>query len=181
MKIRLTLKMDEVSVSLLNIQDRFNVLSCSRAYPQTRHDKNSQFVSIYLDVEPKPISYLDKATKFLKLNTDRTAEVSICDGGLLPFIYKSIGCECFEVVHIGYDYILIVDECGKVCEPSKILNPAATFLYSGKSFDYIAGDVLVAKTASVNGERDIVGLSNDEIGAISMVLKSQHLIKGFKQ
>ena len=181
MKIRITAKPNEIELMEGALKQIGKITYMSHPYAQTRKSKYNENVAVYIDFELVPVSELDNATKFLKLNVDRTAEVLICDGGLLPFIYKSIGCECFEIVHIGYDYILIVDENGKICEPAKILNSSATSLYPGKLFDYIAGDVLIAKIAMVNGERDIVGLSNDEIAAISMILKAQHFIKGFRQ
>ena len=123
---------------------------------------------------------LSHSNKFLKLNIDRTAEIVSCDGELLPFIYKTINCECFESVTISGHYILIVDECGKICEPVKLHNILATAIYPGSLFDYIAGDALVAKIASVNGKLDIVGLSDDEIAVFLAVLKSQKKLRGVK-
>ena len=123
---------------------------------------------------------MNNSNKFLKLNINRTAEIVTCDGELLPFIYKTINCECFETVSIAGHYILIVDECGKICEPAKLHNILATAIYPGSLFDYIAGDALVAKVANVDGERDIVGLSDDEIAVFLSVFKAQKLLRGVK-
>lgn len=123
---------------------------------------------------------MSNSNKFIKLNINRTAEIVTCDGKLLPFIYKTINCECFESAPIADHYILIVDESGKICEPAKLHNILATSVYNGRLFDYIAGDALVAKISNVNGERDIVGLSDDEIAVFLSVFKAQKLLRGVK-
>ena len=123
---------------------------------------------------------MSNSNKFLKLNINRIVEIVTCDGELLPFIYKTINCECFETASIAGHYILIVDKNGKICAPARLHNILATAIYPGSLFDYIAGDALVAKIETIDGERDIVGLSDDEIAVFLSVFKAQKLLRGVK-
>lgn len=180
MKIRITAKPNEIELMEVALKQIGKITYMSHPYAQTRKSKINENVAIYIDFELAPAKEQEHSNKFLKLGINRTAEVLYCDGGLLPFIYSSIGCDCFEVVYIGNDYIMIVDESGKICNSPMLINNSATSIYPGKLFDYIAGDVLVGKVAIVNGERDIVGLSNDDIASFVTILKAQHFIKGVK-
>ncbi len=75
-------------------------------------------------------------------------------------VYELIGCDCIETVRIiCSDIIMMVDESGKIKNPSKSFNPRASIFYDGYRYgDYIAGDVLIGKEIfTVNGP-DIGGI-----------------------
>ena len=53
MKIRITSKKDEVEKVVQVLEQSFEIISRSAPYPQTRYDKNSQLVAVYIECEIK--------------------------------------------------------------------------------------------------------------------------------
>ena len=79
-------------------------------------------------------------------------------------VHTFIDCEYFELVSIREKFYFVVDELGKVRENPKPVNPKASLFYPGMLYgDMIVGDVLIGKHGYVDGEADIVGLSEDEL------------------
>ena len=79
-------------------------------------------------------------------------------------VHRLINCIYYELVHLPGDIYLVVDELGKVCEKPKDVNVLASMLYPGTPHgDPIVGDVLIGKLGYVNGESDMVGLSDFEL------------------
>ena len=89
-----------------------------------------------------------------------TGEIKILDlpgTSILDDFYKLIGCDSIEIVRVvGGQYLMVVDDEGKVSKPPKDLNIRASCGYPGFPTECIVGDVLVGK---FNGVDDIVGLS----------------------
>ena len=86
---------------------------------------------------------------------------------LLDDFYKFIGCDSIEIVRVvGGRYLMVVDDEGKVCKPSKDMNFRASCGYLGFPAEYIAGDVLIGK---FNGIDDIVGLSSAEAKVLQSI------------
>ena len=81
-----------------------------------------------------------------------------------------IGCEWIEVVHpIGYDCVLVIDEEGRR-KPNRI-NPIASFLYGiERHGEPIVGTCLLMKEGIVNGEPDLVGLTDEKATNIKSIL-----------
>lgn len=79
---------------------------------------------------------------------------------LLDGFCEALDCDCIETVHLVGGYLMIIDESGKLKD--KPLNPIASILYSRQSSDWIAGDALLARIGSRNGETDIVPLGTHE-------------------
>lgn len=88
-------------------------------------------------------------------------EVKIDSEHPLDGFYETLDCDCIETVHLSRGYIMIIDESGKLKD--KPMNPIASILYSRQSpDDWIAGDALLARIGSRNGETDIVSLGTNE-------------------
>lgn len=88
-------------------------------------------------------------------------------------VYKLLDCTCWEGVTLGSGLYMLFDENGKLTEPAKELNRLATMIYPGGSIDPIVGDVLLSKIGkNVNGESDLVSLSDVELTSLQVALKS---------
>ena len=93
----------------------------------------------------------------------------------LEEIHNLLECRHIEVVHMKdfplSNIVMIIDEEGKCKEHS--VNPIASVLY-GAEGDYIAGEALLVKVDTVNGETDIVPMTEREAdtvaGFVSMLL-----------
>lgn len=92
-----------------------------------------------------------------------------CDADhLLASMKKYMKCDMVECAYRQVSYlpvgvrtlVFIVDECGKICEPSKPLNIRATLLYANP-LDFLVGDVVIGSIGFRDGETDIVQLDAD--------------------
>ena len=97
--------------------------------------------------------------------------VEVDSENLLEGFYKALDCECIETVHLAGGYLMVIDESSKL--EQKAFNPVASLLYNREPFDYIAGDALLARVGSRNGETDIVPLKDSET---DMTLHSARII-----
>ena len=111
------------------------------------------------------------------------------------FVHETISCEYYELVSIGRNNYMVVDELGKVLEDPKPVNVRASTLYLGTpEGDPIVGDVLIGTMGTINGEPDLIGLESIELerlldyfaGITYMVVIHMydtyfHCIKLFKQ
>lgn len=97
---------------------------------------------------------------------------------------KFIQCDWIEAVYVeieNQNYILIVDEEGLYKEDNKINIPASVW-YSAMDWNYlIVGNVLIGKQGFVNGEPDIVGLSEEDFRLLkkqeNYFIENMHLLK----
>ena len=79
-------------------------------------------------------------------------------------VYSLIDCSTYELVHLPGDFYLVVDELGKCYETPKPVNLKASMLYPGTPYgDPIVGDVIIGRLGLVNGESDMIGLSEYDI------------------
>lgn len=82
-------------------------------------------------------------------------------------IHSLISSEIYELVSFGDDchsFYFIVDELGKVRNFPKAINLKATSIFPGSKYgDYIVGDVVIGKHGYINGEPDVIGLSQEDI------------------
>ena len=79
-------------------------------------------------------------------------------------IHELIGCEYYELVSFKDDFYFAVDELGKCYKQPKPKNVKASLFYPGMlAGDFIVGDVIICKHGYVNGESDMVGLTEDEL------------------
>ena len=99
-----------------------------------------------------------------------TGEVKILNltgTSLLDNFYQLIGCDSIEIVQVvGGEYLMVIDEEGKVCNPPKDVNIRASCGYSDFPIDHIVCDVLIGK---FNGADDIVGLSSAEASELQRI------------
>jgi len=65
-------------------------------------------------------------------------------------------------IYMPYQFCLLVDEEGKL--KGKSINPVTSDWYS--KYDPLAGTVVVMKDGYVDGERDIVGLTEEECNQV---------------
>lgn len=87
---------------------------------------------------------------------------------LLSSMRKHMNCECVECAYRRVSYlpvgvhtlVFVVDECGKISDPSKPINVRATLLYANP-LDYLVGDVVIGSIGTRYGETDIVPLHAD--------------------
>ena len=105
-----------------------------------------------------------KTEKFLFVPVDGPMEIHEIpsddfDARFLDAARELVDCKWLEFVYCG-EYVLLVDELGKVMDPVKPENPRASLLYPGTDFgDPIAGNCLIGTRGFRDGEPDIVGLS----------------------
>ena len=102
---------------------------------------------------------------YLHLKVDGSFQrVDIANPDFNDEVHRLVNCKWYELVHLPGDYYLVVDELGRVCEKPKDVNVLASMLYPGTPHgDPIVGDVLIGKLGYVNGESDMVGLSEEEL------------------
>ena len=76
-----------------------------------------------------------------------------------------ISAQSLEVVHChtNYRHLMLIDECGKICDPPKEVNFRASALYGGFPNDLIVGDVILGKEGYTPEGVDIVGFNDDEV------------------
>lgn len=100
---------------------------------------------------------------YIRLRCDKVPDtVKVDSEHLLDGFYRALDCECIETVHLAGGYLMIIDESGKLKQ--KRSNPMANKLYSlRETVDWIAGDALLARIGSRNGESDIVPLKDAEM------------------
>ena len=92
-------------------------------------------------------------------------------------VHKLIDCSIYELVHVPGDFYLVVDEYGKIYEQPKPVNIKASMLYPGTPHgDPIVGDVLIGRLGTVNGEPDMVGLTEEEFGLLERFFSTIDLI-----
>ena len=105
--------------------------------------------------------------KFLLVRADNTCSIlEIEQSELFDIIRPIIDCDWIETVHIG-SIILMVDELGKLHPIPKPINPGCSMIYPGTPYgDPIVGDVVIGEFGTVDGESDIVGLSDRKIEVI---------------
>lgn len=79
-------------------------------------------------------------------------------------VHELVSCSIYELVRVPGGFTLVVDENGKIYEEPKPVNYKASMLYPGTPHgDAIVGDVLIGRIDLVNGEPDMVGLSEIEL------------------
>lgn len=106
--------------------------------------------------------------KFLYIPVEGPMEIHEIPIDEVPQVFfdrvrELVGCKWLEFVHCG-EYILLVDELGKIIDPPKPVNPRASLLYPGTDFgDPIVGNCLIGAHGFRDGESDIVGLSPAQI------------------
>lgn len=111
-------------------------------------------------------------TYVLKINTLSAIEkIELPEDHDYKWYSKQIGCEWIEIVRpVGYNYVLIVDEEGRL-KPNRI-NPIASMMYgTPKHGEPIVGTCLLMKEGIVDGEPDLVGLTEEEITTVMPVLE----------
>ena len=80
-------------------------------------------------------------------------------------VHAWIDCDCYEHVriHANLSCSFLVDECGKLKDPTKPINYRASVFYPGAAFgDPLVGDVFVCDIGLVDGESDFVPLSDEK-------------------
>ena len=84
---------------------------------------------------------------------------------------KQIGCEWIEIVRPrGYQYVLVIDEEGKLKENK--VNPIASVMYGILEHgEPIVGTALLMKEDFIDGELDLVGLSEEESDLVMSRIK----------
>lgn len=109
--------------------------------------------------------------KFLLVRTDSTCEIlEIEQSKLFDTIKPLMKCTWIETVHLG-SIILMVDELGKLYDTPKPINPGCSLIYPDTPHgDPIVGDVVIGEFGYVDGEPDIVGLSDKRIEVIIDVM-----------
>lgn len=90
-------------------------------------------------------------------------------------VHKLIDCSIYELVHVPGGFYLVVDENGKILDVPKPVNIMASMLYPGTPHgDPIVGDVLIGRLGTVNGEPDMVGLSEVELKMLEKYFEKIH-------
>lgn len=110
---------------------------------------------------------------YLKINYDKSKPTfEVIDlpeesKGFLEACYKSIGCECIEVVPSRFmGLYLIIDESGKLKDGwSDRINPVASKLF-GVWCDNIVGDAILAKASG----SDLVPLNPSDVERVTLWL-----------
>lgn len=104
----------------------------------------------------------------IRLDTDieRSMEVIQAEPGrLLDFCYRTIGCDCIEVVHpkrLPYPYVMIVDESGAL--KGLPVNPLGSVLYETDKHGWpIVGTAVLMKEAMTIEGPDIVFLDENDV------------------
>ena len=89
-------------------------------------------------------------------------------------LYPVIGCSCVELVHTRIGRVVIlVDESGKVKDPSLKVNPLASKLYAGAPYgDMIHGPAVVFALRPLphNHGQDLFPLNKSELNLLSVCL-----------
>ena len=102
---------------------------------------------------------------FLFVTSD--GKVSRKEISLIEFnddVHELLNCRYYELVHLPGNFYMVVDELGKCYEEPLPVNMLASMLYPGTPHgDPIVGHVLIGKLGYVNGESDMVGLSESEL------------------
>ena len=92
-------------------------------------------------------------------------------------VHEIIKCTWYELVHLPGDFYLIVDELGKLYTTPLPINVKASMLYPGTPHgDPIVGDVIFGKLGYVDGEADILGLTEDELASFERYFETIALI-----
>ena len=92
-------------------------------------------------------------------------------------VHRLIDCSIYELVHVPGNFYLVVDENGKILDVPKPVNVLASMLYPGTPHgDPIVGDVLVGRLGTVDGEPDMVGLSEAELKMLEVYFSKIHNI-----
>lgn len=106
----------------------------------------------------------------------RFVDVNITDDHreFLDTCHDLLNCDCIENVYFGNQYIMIVDDVGKLRR--KPVNRIGTILYRN-SFDCIVGNVLIGArvTRGEYNEEDIGGLSPTTEAFFRAFLASQRV------
>lgn len=82
-------------------------------------------------------------------------DASTCEarvkGGLWNEVREEIGARCLEVIGLGQpnegtQFVMLIDDGRKICDPPKPVNVMATALYQldYRTEDYICGDAVIA-------------------------------------
>ena len=158
---------------LINISENLHALTMSLAglvierYDDASEETDplSEAVELLEKAELVVDGEIEHSETYLLLKADGTySRVNIPYPEFNDNVHTLIDCEYFEVVRIREKFYFVVDELGKVRENPKPVNPKASLFYPGMLHgDMIVGDVLIGKHGYVDGEADIVGLSEDEL------------------
>lgn len=93
-------------------------------------------------------------------------------------IKRELECEVSDAVTVTIgngEYVLIVDDEGAVGNdvPKHEVNIPAWFFYSNWDEEQVIyGNALLGKLGEVNGEKDVVGLDNDDIFEIAKAMEA---------
>ncbi len=158
---------------LIEISERLHELTMSLAtlvierYDDTSEELDPLGKAVELLTEAELIvdGEIEHSETYLLLKADGTySRVNIPYPEFNENVHKLIDCDCFELVGIRDKFYLVVDECGKLYKEPKPVNKKASLFYLGSLHgDMIVGDVLIGKHGYVDGEADIVGLSENEL------------------
>ena len=132
----------------------------------------SQVVEHLQDAELILDSLIEHSTTFLLLKANgEISRVEIPYEEFHDRVHELVGCEYFELVGFKDGFYFVVDELGKCYDEPKPVNKKASLFYTGFIHgDFIVGDVLIGKHGYVEGEPDIVGLSEDELKHFEKIL-----------
>ena len=85
---------------------------------------------------------------------------------------KLIKCYYIEIVRpqgLPRKYVMLIDEEGKL-QPHA-MNPICSTLYGYEKHGvYIAGNALIVKEALVDGEPDLIGLDEEDVKALHIII-----------
>lgn len=116
---------------------------------------------------------MDGLEKYLVLSPDgsmrwiRTDRKALCST-----IRTAIGCQLFENVRLPYGFGCLVDESGKI--NGQVHNPYASDFYPGTMYgDFLFGPVVFVQYELVDGEPDIVELTDRDVHIIELLLGKQ--------
>ena len=104
------------------------------------------FILVHDGIDPKP--------EIIELDADH----------LLDGMYRAIGCDCIEIVHVQtglllpHGVVMVADESGWFRGAPRV-NKFASVWYH----DVIVGNVILAAEGYRNGEPDIVGLDGYQL------------------
>lgn len=158
---------------IIQISEQLHDLTMSLAtlvierYDDTSEEEDplGQAVDLLTQAELIVDGEIEHSETYLLLKADGTySRVNIPYPEFNDNVHKLIGFEWFELVSIRDKFYFVVDECGKLYKEPKPVNKKASLFYPGMLHgDMIVGDVLIGKHGYVDGEADIVGLSEEDL------------------
>lgn len=137
-------------------------------YPEHKEELHKAYLSLE-NVTKSIDSLIKPRDTFLLIHEDGSyATVQLPITNPTEFndtVHRILDTDTYELATINTNYYLIVDEIAKIKSPSRGLNKAATKLFIGNKYDYIAGPAIVGRKAYIDGEPDMVGLDDDELNS----------------